>query len=46
MNKTDFEAVREITEEDDLSSISELKINKANNSETSFPKNQDKNNKS
>jgi hypothetical protein len=36
LNKTDFEAVKEITEEDDLSSISELKINQLNNSETSF----------
>ena len=35
--------MREITEEDDLSSISELKINQANNSETSFMKNQDNN---
>ena len=41
MNKTDFEAVREITEEDDLSSISELKINQVNNSETDFSKNRD-----
>jgi len=36
LNKTDFEAVREITEEDDISSISEIKINQANKSEASF----------
>jgi len=36
LNKADFEAVREITEEDDISSISEIKINQANNSEASF----------
>jgi len=36
LNKSDFEAVREITEEDDVSSISEIKFNQAKNSEASF----------